>query len=176
MAEINSFTGLRTIEVIDECMRPENNLGDLRSPATALTNLGVNATAAELNLSDNAIASISWAVAAGASNVCVMTGTIKDAAGATIAAVRKLLVYLSTSATGVGVSATSYSTGAAITTGTSIIAETANKVFEILTHTDGTFAISITASGKPATEYGVAVVPMTGALNVSAASAALWGA
>lgn len=131
---------------------------------------------AEVNVLDGAIASISWAVAAGASNVCVMTGTIKDADGATIAAVKALRVYLSTSATGAGVSATSYSTGASITTGTTLATITANKVFDILTHTDGTFAISITASGKPATEYGVAITPLTGAVNVSAASAALWGA
>lgn len=131
---------------------------------------------AEINVLDGAIASVSWGVAAGAADVCVMTGTIKDADGATIAAVKALRVYLSTSSSGAGVSATSYSTGASVTTGTTLVAVTANKVFDILTNSSGVFAISITDSGKPATEYGVAITPLTGAVNVSAASAALWGA
>ncbi|MES2295214.1 MAG: hypothetical protein V4527_18100 [Pseudomonadota bacterium] len=134
-----------------------------------------SSTVAELNLLDNAVASVSWAVAAGAANVCVLTGTIKDAAGVTIAASRPLLIYISTAATGIGISGTSYSTGAAITTGTSVIALTASKAWLINTHTDGTFAISITATGKPATEYAVAINWTTGQLSISAASAALWG-
>lgn len=134
----------------------------------------VSATAAELNLNDNQVASVSWAVAAGASNVCVMTGTIKDAAGATIAGVRNLLVYISEAATGIGVTADTYSGGAAITdgTGAELVAE---KVFLVQTGTDGVFAISITASAKPADQYGVAILP-NGTASVSAASAALWGA
>ena len=148
------------------------NLSGSITDATGVT----SSTVAELNLLDNTVASVSWAVAAGASNVCVLTGTIKDAAGATIAASRPLLIYISTAATGIGISGTSYSTGAAITTGTSVVALTANKAWLINTHTDGTFAISITATGKPATEYAVAINWTTGQLSVSAASAALWGA
>lgn len=131
---------------------------------------------AEVNVLDAAVASISWAVAAGAANVCVLTGTLKDADGATIAAAKAIRVYISEAATGIGVSADTYSTGASITTGTVIVTETANKVWEILTHTDGTFAISITDTAKPVDQRGVAVVPITGTLSVSAASAALWGA
>lgn len=131
---------------------------------------------AEVNVLDGAIASVSFAVAAGASNVCIFTGTIKDADGATIAAAKALRVYLSTSAAGAGVSATSYSTGASVTTGTTLVTVTANKVFDVVTNSSGVFAVSVTASAKPATEYCVAVIPMTGNLSVSAASAALWGA
>lgn len=132
-------------------------------------------SAAELGVLDAAIADVEWAVAAGGANVCVFTGTIKDAAGNTIAAIRELDVYISEDATGIGVSADSYSTGAAITdgTGTEIVAE---KVFKVQTGADGVFAISITDSGTPADQYGVAVIPATGELAVSAASAALWGA
>ncbi len=131
---------------------------------------------AEVNVLDGAIASVSFAVAAGTTNVCVFTGTIKDADGATIAAVKALRVYLSTSAAGAGVSATSYSTGATVTTGTTLVTVSANKVFDVLTNASGVFAVSITASGKPATEYCCAVAPITGTVSVSAASAALWGA
>jgi hypothetical protein len=142
---------------------------------TSLGSLGVTSTAAELNLADNQVASISWAVTAGASNVCVFTGTLKDAAGATIAASRPLILYISEAATGIGITADTYSTGASITTGTQLIALTANKAWLINTHTDGTFAISITASAKPADQYAVAIDPQ-GQLSISAASAALWGA
>ena len=136
---------------------------------------GVTSTAAELNLADNQVASVSWAVAAGASNVCHLTGTLKDAAGATIAASRPLFVYISEAATGIGITADTYSTGASITTGTQLIALTANKAWLINTHTDGTFRIAITDTAKPADQYAVAIDPQ-GQLNISAASAALWGA
>lgn len=133
-------------------------------------------TSAELNLLDNVVASVSFAVAAGATNVCIITGTIKDAAGATIAASRPLDLYISEAATGIGITADTYSTGASITTGTQLIAFTANKAWRINTHTDGTFAVSITDSAKPADQRLVAIVTTTGQLSISAASAALWGA
>lgn len=135
-----------------------------------------SATVAELNLLDNAVASVSWVVTAGAANVCILTGTIKDAAGVTIAASRPLLVYISEAATGIGITADSYSTGAAVTTGTQLVALTASKAWLINTHTNGTFAISITDTAKPADQYGVAINWTTGQLSISAASAALWGA
>ena len=137
---------------------------------------GATVTTAELNLLDNVVASVSWAVAAGASNVCVFTGTIKDAAGATIAASRPIDLYISEAVTGIGITGDTYSTGASITTGTQLIALTANKAWRINTHTDGTFAISITDTAKPADQYAVAIVSTTGKLSISAASAALWGA
>lgn len=140
-----------------------------------IANVAVSATAAEINLLDNQVASVSWAVAAGASNVCVLTGTLKDAAGATIAASRPIMLYISEASTGIGITADTYSTGASITVGTQLVALTANKAWLINTHTDGTFAISITDTAKPADQYAVAIDPQ-GQLSVSAASAALWGA
>lgn len=158
------------VEVVNATTGSTLSLEKGGSPAGATQ----TATPAELNMLDNQVASVSWAVAAGASNVCVMTGTIKDAAGATIAAVRNMLVYISEAATGIGVSADSYSTGAAITdgTGSEFVAE---KVFLVQTGVDGVFAISITDSNKPADQYGVAILP-NGSMSISAASAALWGA
>jgi hypothetical protein len=137
---------------------------------------GVTSTAAELNLADNVVASVSWAVAAGAANVCHLTGTLKDAAGATIAASRPLFLYISEAATGIGITADTYSTGASITVGTQLVALTANKAWLVNTHTDGTVRIAITDTAKPADQYAVAIVAHTGALSISAASAALWGA
>jgi hypothetical protein len=134
-----------------------------------------SSTVAELNLLDNTVASVSWAVTAGAANICILTGTIKDAAGATIAASRPLLIYISEASTGIGITADSYSTGAAITTGTSLVALTANKAWLINTHTNGTFAISITDTAKPADQRAVAINWTTGQLSISAASGVLWG-
>ncbi len=149
----------------------EYNLSGSITDATGVT----SSTVAELNLLDNTVASVSWAVTAGAANVCIMTGTIKDAAGVTIAASRPLLLYISEAATGIGITADTYSTGASITTGTQLVALTANKAWLINTHTNGTFAISITATAKPADQYGVAINWTTGQLSISAASGVLWG-
>jgi hypothetical protein len=131
---------------------------------------------AEINVLDAAIATISIVPTAGAANVCIFTGTLKDADGATIAARKAIRIYISEAATGVGISADTYSTGASVTTGSVVVTETANKVWEILTHSDGTFAVSITDTAKPADQYLVAITPLTGGVNVSAASGVLWGA
>lgn len=172
----NPASGLSLKEAMStEQLIPGNNLSDVPDRALALQNLGLTATAAEVNLNDNVVASVSWAVAAGAANVCVFTGTLKDAAGATIAASRPILVYISEAATGIGITADTYSTGASVTTGTQLVALTANKAWLINTHTNGTFAISITDTAKPADQYAVAIDPQF-QLSVSAASAALWGA
>ncbi len=171
IAELNILSGVTSSAA-------ELNLLDGVTASTAELNIvdGVTSTAAEINLLDNVVASVSWAVAAGASNVCVLTGTLKDAAGATIAAARPIDLYISEAVTGIGITADTYSTGASITTGTQIIAFTANKAWRINTHTDGTFAISITDTAKPADQYAVAIVSTKGTLSISAASAALWGA
>jgi len=167
-----------TIVIADGGLKLGAGAGTAVTSTAAELNILDNATSttAELNLLDNTVASVSWAVTAGASNICVLTGTIKDAAGATIAASRPLLVYISEAATGIGISADTYSTGAAVSTGTQLVALTANKAWLINTHTDGTFAISITDTAKPADQYAVAVNWTTGQLSISAASAALWGA
>lgn len=119
------------------------------------------------------IATVSWAVTAGATNVCIFTGTIKDSLGNTITDPRALTVYLSEDANGLSYSADSYSTGAAITDGTGgeILAD---KIFHVTTGVDGVFAISITDTGEPADQYAVAVLG-NGDLAVSAASGTTWG-
>lgn len=169
---------------IEEQQGDDAQLADLAANLTA-TAAQLNAaatigattsTAAELNMLDNILATVSWAVTAGAANVAIFTGTVKDAAGATIAAPCVLDVYISEAATGIGVSADSYSTGASVTTGTQLIAQTANKAWTLITTAGGVFAISITDTAKPADQYLVAVNPKSGAPVVSAASSTTWGA
>jgi hypothetical protein len=154
-------------EFIDAQQADDTELADLAANLTA--------TAAELNTLTGVGSQVTWAVTAGAANVCILTGTVKNAAGTAVSAVHILDVYLSTAADGSVISATSYSTGASITTGAAIVTQTANKAWRVATNSSGVFAISITATGKPATEYAVAVIPRSSRASVSAASAALWG-
>lgn len=130
----------------------------------------------EINVLDGVIADVSFEVAAGDADECVITGTILDSSSVAIEAVRELDIYISEDAGGVGVSADSYSTGAAITGGTLIAAVTANKVWRILTDTDGTFAVTITDTSAPADQVLVAVNPVSRALHVSDVSGTSWGA
>lgn len=154
-------------DFIDAQQADDNELADLAANLTA--------TGAELNTLSGVGSQVTWAVAAGAANICILTGTVKNAAGVAVAAVHVLDVYLSTQPDGSVISATSYSTGAAITTGAAIVALTANKAWKVATDATGKVSISITATGKPATEYACAVMPRSLRPSVSAASAALWG-
>lgn len=176
MAEINSFTGLRTIEVASgEDMHPANNLGELRSPATALQNLGLTATKSELNLLDNAPATVTFSAAAGAANVMAVTLAVKDAAGATIAAHQRLEVYITESAAGLGLTADTISGDATWRANEELDEVTSKKRFRILTAADGTAVLSIEDSGKPTDQRLAVVHPITGKLIVSDALNA-WGA
>lgn len=165
MAGISPAAATIIGDFIDAQQADDAELADLAANLTA--------TGAELNTLDNVVASVSWAVTAGAANICILTGTIKDAAGATISAVRNLTVYISEVATGIGVTADTYSTGAALSDGTGT-ALVANKVFLVQTGTDGIFAISITDTAKPADQFGIAILP-NGSISASAASGVLWG-
>lgn len=111
-----------------------------------------------------------FTITAGTANICNIAGRVVDAEGVNITTPVNLIVYLSTSATGRNVSATAYSTGAALTVGTTVATITANKVFNVTTHTDGTFSVAITATAKPQNEYLAAVLPMTGRVFLSAAT------
>ena len=154
-------------DFIDTKQASDAELLDLASNLTA--------TGAELNTLTGVASQVTWAVTAGAANICILTGTVKNAAGTAVAAVHLLDVYLSTQSDGSVISATSYSTGASIPTGAAIGTWTANKFWTVATNSSGVFAISITATGKPATEYAVALNPRNMRANVSAASGVLWG-
>jgi hypothetical protein len=111
---------------------------------------GVTATAAELNLLDGAPANITFAAAAGAANVCEVTITMKDAAGATLAGVRNFDLWLSDAATGAGLTATTASGAvtAKASSGADLGALTAKKMLRAQTKADGTFVLSITDTSK----------------------------
>lgn len=151
--------------------------GALKLAGTAITSSaaelnildGVTATAAELNLTDAAPATVTFAAAAGGANVSEVTITVKDAAGATLAGIRNLEIWLSDAATGAGLTGTTASgtVTAKAASGTVLTALTEKKHLVGQTLASGTFILEITDTAK--TGFYVAVAnPLTGAPIVSA--------
>ena len=133
----------------------------------------ITSIAAELNLTDNMPANVTFAAAAGAANVCDVTITVKDAAGATIAGVFNLDVWLSDAATGVGLTGTTTSgtVQAKAASGADIGTYTAKKALRVQTLATGIYILEITDTAKTAF-YVAASLPSTGATKVSTQLAA----
>jgi len=114
-------------------------------------------------------ASFTFAAAAGGSNVAEVTITPRDAAGAALAGVRTLEMWLSDAATGAGITGTTASgtVTAKSGEGTVLTALTAKKHLSAQTKAAGTFVLEITDSAK--TGFYVCVKnPATGLVSVSA--------
>lgn len=111
---------------------------------------------------------VTFAPAAGSANVSLVTIQVTDAAGAAIARNFEMLVYLSDSAAGDGLTTTTASGAvAAGASGTDLSAKVSKKALDVLTDATGKYILSITDSGK--TLFVVcAVCPGTGNLQVSA--------
>lgn len=138
------------------------------SDAAELNKLdGCTATKDELNLTDGAPATVTMAAAAGGSNICEVTFTVKDAAGATIAAVHHIDVYLSDAATGQGLTGTSASgtVQAKSASGTDLQVYSAKKALRVQTLATGVYVLEITDSAKT-TFYPCVVHPLTGKVIV----------
>lgn len=137
--------------------------------AFKIAGTAVSASAAELNMVDAAPATVTFAAAAGASNVCEVTITVKDAAGATLTGIRNLEIWLSDAATGAGLTGTTASGAVAVKSneGTDLTALTAKKHLIGQTKAAGTYVLSITDTAK--TGFYVCVRnPITGAPVASA--------
>jgi predicted RecA/RadA family phage recombinase len=114
-------------------------------------------------------ASFTFAAAAGTTNVANVTITPRDAAGAALAGVRTLEMWLSDAATGAGITGTTASgtVTAKSGEGTVLTAFTAKKHISAQTKADGTFVLEVTDSAK--TGFYVCVKnPATGLVSVSA--------
>jgi len=114
-------------------------------------------------------ASFTFAAAAGGSNVAEVTITPRDAAGAALAGVRNIDVWLSDAATGAGITGTTASgtVTAKSGEGTVLTAYTAKKHIAAQTKAAGTFVLEITDSAK--TGFYVCVRnPATGLVSASA--------
>lgn len=126
-------------------------------------------------LADNLGYSIAIAWAAGATNTATITVTVTDADGAALTYPVALDVWISEAATGIGLTADSYSGDVTTTTGAELMEHVSKKLFTCLTSDAGVLVLSAVASAKPADQYLAVKHPLTGKLIVSAASGLNWG-
>lgn len=103
-----------------------------------------------------------------------ITVTVKDAEGNTVAGVHNLEMYMSEAATGIGITADTYSGDLTATTGAIISALTAKKHWSVVTAATGIFAATLVASANPADQYVVVKKPLGSGVVVSAASGTNW--
>lgn len=114
------------------------------------TNATLTATAAEINNRDHgqpALATIS--PAAGASNICLVTITVKDGAGVAITGPTNLVVTLSDASSGAGLTATTASGNVvAGASGVDLATLVAKKALHVQTTAAGVYILSITDAAK----------------------------
>ena len=134
------------------------------------------ATAGFLSPLDDTVATTTIALAAGATDTMTVTITVKDAGGTAIDAVHALEVWISEAATGIGLTADSYSGDVTATTGTELQEVVSKKHYTYLTAATGILVMSAVDTANPADQYIVVKHPVSGKLTVSAASGTSWGA
>lgn len=171
MAIVNSHTGLATIEIASgDDMHPANNLGELRSPATALVNLGLTSTATEINALDGIGVTVTIGIAAGGANESVVTVTVKDAAGSTVAAVHWLELITVSDTAGTTISTTAYSGSLVASTGALLSTHVDKHHFLVATAATGIFVGTLTDTAATA-DYIAVKRPLGAGVIVSAALA-----
>lgn len=136
----------------------------------------VPAYSTSLTVSNGIPATVDIALAAGAANVMQITITVQDSNGDAIASVFELDWWISDAATGIGLTADSFSGDVATTTGTEFVEHTSKKHYTGLTDVNGVIVATVTDTNTPADIYVAVRHPLTGEVNVSAASGTSWGA
>ncbi len=155
-----------------------NAIAGVTSSAAELNKLdGATLTTAELNLLAGIGCTVTIALAASStSDGMDITITVKDAAGSTVAAVHNLEIWMSEAATGIGLTADTYSGDLTASVGAILSAHTAKKHWSVVTAATGIFTGTLVDTANPADQYVVARRPLGGRLVVSAASGTNWGA
>lgn len=113
---------------------------------------------------------------AGAANTWTITVQVVDGQGNAKAGVWPIEAWISEAATGIGLTADSYSGTVTATAGAIHTALTAKKHFLGVTAATGQMVFSAVDSAKPADQYFVVKPPYSPVLKVSAASGTNWGA
>ena len=115
-------------------------------------------------LTDN----LTFSPAAGGTNVCEVTITLKDPNASTVAAPRPFILWLSDASTGVGLTAVTASGAVAAKTasGTDFAALTSKKALLVQPLASGVYILSITDTAKTGF-YVCAQDPFTGKVSVS---------
>jgi len=136
---------------------------------------GVTATAVELNVLDGIASTVTIGLAASATTDGMdITITAKDAAGNTVTGVHNLEIWMSEAATGIGLTADTYSGDLTASVGAILSAQTAKKHWSVVTASTGIFTATLVDSANPADQYVAVRKPLGGALVVSAASGTNW--
>ena len=143
------------------------NAADLEIASTAIT-----ATAAELNLSDGAIATAVPVLSAGAAtDEMDITITVADAAGATIADSHYLTVWITDDADALTITGTAASGALTAVDGGILSVLTAKKHVTCVTPATGIINLSLVDSANTADEFVCVLLP-NGLFSISAASVA----
>lgn len=103
-----------------------------------------------------------------------ITITVKDGAGATVAAVHQLEIYMSENASGIGLTADAYTGDLTAGVGAILTALTAKKHWSVATAATGIFTATLVDSANPADQYVVARKPGGQGVVVSAVSGTNW--
>lgn len=144
----------------------------VKTQALYLSDVLVTSTAAELNLTDNMVASAVPVLSAGAAtDEMDITITVKNAAGETIAAVHQLEVWITDSATAYTLTSTAASGALTAVDGGIITALTAKKHVICVTPATGIINLSLVDSANTAGETVCVKLP-NGSFSASAVSVA----
>ncbi len=165
-------TSADKVDVHDPSNKPFAIDGTAVTSTAAELNIsdGVTATAAELNAAaDNVPVDVTFAAASAASNVCEVTITVVNAAGAAVAQPLLVDIWLSDAATGLALTGTGASgtVTAKAASGAVWLIKTAKKAIQVQALVTGVFILEITDSAKT-TFYVCATIPGTGKVAVSA--------
>lgn len=144
-----------------------SNRVNLKAAYTDIGALQTRATTLEAFTFTGVAKTVTTAAAAGGSNVCEVTFTVKDGTGATVAAVHHMDVYLSDAATGAGLTATTASGAVAVkaNSGVDLATLTSKKALRVQTLATGVYILSITDTSKTAF-YPCAVLGSTSKAKV----------
>lgn len=164
MERISSLNG-------DEFIIVRRGLVDYEiSPAQLFTLLG------DLPLAASALPyTIDIALAASATTDGMdITITVQDNAGAAIAGVHLLELWISEAATGIGLTADTYSGDVTVATGTEWEEIVSKKHYRVLTDANGVAVLTAVDSANPVDQYIAVAHPLSGAVTVSEASGTNW--
>lgn len=103
-----------------------------------------------------------------------ITITVQDGEGNAIAGVFALDVWISEAATGIGITAESYSGDVTVVTGSELVEHVAKKVFLATTDANGVLGMLAVDSSNEVDQYIAVRNPATGRVVVSAASGTTW--
>ncbi len=144
------------------------------STAAELNKLtGVTATAADISTLAGVMSTATVVLAPSVTTDGMkITVTVKNSAGATIAAVHQLTVFLSRVATGATLTSTAASGALTATTGEIRLVKTAKKEVEVMTDANGVAELLLVDSANTAGEYACVVIPKSGKVVASAVSVA----